>query len=74
MITWQNSLTLIDTLENLGKHFEAMLYPGERHSIGANVNAKGNHNRNEAYLFYYRYLLNKPMPKEFWEPKAKKGF
>jgi dipeptidyl-peptidase 4 len=70
----QNSLTLIDTLENLGKHFEAMLYPGERHSIGANVNAKGNHNRNEAYLFYYQYLLNKPMPKEFWEPKAKKSF
>lgn len=72
----QNSLTLIDTLENLGKHFEAMVYPGERHSIGSNVNAKGNHNRNEAYYFYYQYLLNKPMPKEFWEKDkpSKKSF
>lgn len=61
----QNSLTLIDKLENLGKHFEMMVYPGERHGIGANNMRKGQHNRNEAYAFYYQYLLNKPVPAEF---------
>jgi dipeptidyl-peptidase-4 len=61
----QNSLTLIDKLQNLGKHFEVMVYPGERHGIGGNNMRKGLHNRNEAYAFYYQYLLGKPMPAEF---------
>jgi dipeptidyl-peptidase-4 len=61
----QNSLTLIDKLQNLGKHFEFMVYPGERHGIGGANPAKGQHNRNEAYSFYYQYLLGKPMPAAF---------
>jgi dipeptidyl-peptidase-4 len=64
----QNSLALIDKLQNLKKHFEFMLYPGERHGIGATNRAKGEHNRTEAYNFYYKYLLQKPMPEIFWKP------
>ena len=58
----QNSIQLIDKLQDLGKHFEFMLYPGERHGIRQ---LKGIHNRMEAYRFYYKYLLNKPMPGDF---------
>jgi len=60
----QNSIQLINKLEDLKKHFEFMLYPGERHGVGA---AKGLHNRTEAYKFYYSNLLNKPMPEDFWK-------
>jgi dipeptidyl-peptidase-4 len=60
----QNSIQLINKLEDLKKHFEFMLYPGERHGIGG---AKGLHNRTEAYKFYYDNLLNKPMPTDFWK-------
>ena len=63
----QNSLVLVDKLQNLKKHFEFMLYPGERHGIGGNNRAKGEHNRTEAYTFYYQYLLKKPMPDQFWQ-------
>jgi dipeptidyl-peptidase-4 len=61
----QNSIQFINKLEDLKKHFELMLYPGERHGISA---AKGLHNRTEAYQFYYNNLLNKPMPADFWKP------
>ncbi|MEJ7737867.1 MAG: S9 family peptidase [Chitinophagaceae bacterium] len=63
----QNSIQLINKLQDLKKRFEFMLYPGERHSIGANNPVKALHNRLEAYRFYYQYLLNKPMPEIFWE-------
>ncbi len=62
----QNSIQLIDRLQDLQKHFEFMLYPGERHGIGRNKATKALHNRNEAYEFYYRHLLKKEMPAEFW--------
>ncbi len=64
----QNSLALIDKLQNLGKRFEFMLYPGERHGIGGTVALKGTHSRNEAYAFYYKNLLEKAMPQELWQP------
>lgn len=63
----QNSIQLINRLQDLNKHFELMLYPGERHGIGANNAAKASHNRLEAYNFFYKYLLNKPMPEDFWK-------
>lgn len=62
----QNSLQLINRLENLGKHFEFMAYPNERHGIGSNIPQKAIHNRNEAYSFFYNNLLNREMPSEFW--------
>jgi dipeptidyl-peptidase-4 len=66
----QNSLMLINKLQDLKKHFEFMLYPGERHGIGGNNPAKGLHNRTEAYQFYYEKLLLKPVPEVFWQPAA----
>lgn len=70
----QNSLTLINKLQDLGKHFEFMLYPGERHGIGGANAAKGSHNRMEAYKFYYQQLLNKPMPTDFSQPASPRAF
>jgi dipeptidyl-peptidase-4 len=67
----QNSTTLINKLQDLKKHFELMIYPGERHGIGG---LKGAHNRTEAYQFYYTNLLNRPMPAAFWEPSSQRGF
>jgi dipeptidyl-peptidase-4 len=57
----QNSIQLIDKLEELGKHFEFAIYPGGRHGWGG---AKAVHNRVEAARFYYRYLLEKPFPEQ----------
>jgi dipeptidyl-peptidase-4 len=67
----QNSIVLINKLQDLKKHFELMVYPGERHGISG---LKGVHNRYEAYKFYYQYLLQKPMPAIFWAPESQKGF
>jgi dipeptidyl-peptidase-4 len=55
----QNSIQLVDKLEDLNKHFEFMVYPGERHGWGG---PKGVHSRAEANRFYYQYLLGKPVP------------
>jgi dipeptidyl-peptidase 4 len=60
----QNSIQFINKLEDLKKHFEFMIYPGERHGIGG---AKGLHNRTEAFSFYYKNLLGKEMPESFWK-------
>ena len=57
----QNSIQLVDKLEDLGKHFEFMVYPGGRHGWGG---AKGVHSRVESARFYYQYLLEKPFPEE----------
>jgi dipeptidyl-peptidase-4 len=73
----QNSIQLIDKLQELGKHFEFMVYPNERHGIGANSQNKQLHNRNEAYRFIYQNLIGKPMPEQFWGQKgspARRGF
>jgi dipeptidyl-peptidase 4 len=68
----QNSIQFINKLEDQKKHFEMMLYPGERHGIGGN---KGQHSRLEAYKFYYDNLLGKPMPAKFWGvPTERRGF
>jgi dipeptidyl-peptidase-4 len=59
----QNTLQLIDKLENLKKHFELMIYPGGRHGFGG---PKATHLRNEAYRFYYKYLLEKEFPEKLF--------
>ncbi len=69
----QNSLVLVDKLQNLKKHFEFMLYPGERHGIGGVNPAKSAHNVTEARNFYYTQLLRKPIPAEFWQ-MVQRGF
>lgn len=60
----QNTLQFINILEDQKKHFELMIYPGERHGVAA---AKGVYSRTEAYSFYYKNLLEKPMPGAFWQ-------
>jgi dipeptidyl-peptidase 4 len=67
----QNSIVLINKLEDLKKHFEFMAYPGERHGF---TGLKAVHSRYEAYKFYYQNLLEKPMPAIFWAPENQKGF
>jgi dipeptidyl-peptidase-4 len=57
----QNNIQFIDKLEELKKPFEMMFYPGGRHGWGGN---KAIQQRNETTKFYYRYLLNKPVPAE----------
>jgi len=59
----QNSIQFVDKLENLGKHFEFMVYPGERH--GWRTSLKNRHSDNEMYRFIYRYLLEQPFPNGF---------
>jgi dipeptidyl-peptidase-4 len=56
----QNSIQLISALEDKGKEFEFMLYPGGRHGWGG---AKGVHFNNLKTKFIYKYLLEKPVPK-----------
>jgi dipeptidyl-peptidase-4 len=65
----QNSIQLIDTLQNLNRHFEFMVYPGERHGWGG---PKAGHLRMETYRFYYRTLLNKEFPEALFS-KVEQG-
>lgn len=67
----QNSIQLINKLEDLGKHFEMMIYPNERHGIGANKATKRTHLITENAIFYYQYLLGKPVPSFFWNTDKK---
>jgi dipeptidyl-peptidase-4 len=60
----QNSIQLVDTLQEMLKHFEFMVYPGARHGWGGN---KGTHTRSEAMRFYYRHLLEKPYPEDLFQ-------
>jgi len=60
----QNSIQLINALEDAKKHFEFMLYPGERHGWGG---VKAIHLRNENYRFYYKYLLEKEFPEDLFK-------
>ncbi len=60
----QNSIQLVNKFEDLNKHFEFMVYPGERHGWRGK---KARHSSMEAMRFYYRYLLEKPIPKELSE-------
>ncbi|MEW6511019.1 MAG: S9 family peptidase [Bacteroidota bacterium] len=60
----QNALRLVDTLEDLNKHFELLIYPGGRHGWGG---PKAIHSRNENYRFYYRYLIGKEFPDKLFQ-------
>lgn len=62
----QNSLQLVNALEDKGKHFEFMVYPGGRHGWGG---PKATHSRNESYRFYYKYLLEKEFPEALFNQK-----
>ncbi|MFP5080517.1 DPP IV N-terminal domain-containing protein [Pedobacter sp. JCM 36344] len=57
----QNTIQLIDKLQNANKHFELMIYPGSRHGFGV---TKAPHDKAERIRFYYLNLLDKPIPEE----------
>ncbi|RZK77682.1 MAG: S9 family peptidase [Pedobacter sp.] len=57
----QNTIQLVDKLQNANKHFELMIYPGGRHGWGGQ---KTPHDMAERFRFYYQHLLNKPVPAE----------
>ncbi len=59
----QNSIYLISRLEDEGKSFEFMLYPGGRHGWGG---AKAIHSRNEANSFWLRNFFGKE-----YEPESR---
>jgi dipeptidyl-peptidase 4 len=59
----QNSLRLIAALQDAKKHFEFMLYPGGRHGW-ANLKERWAHFNNERARYFYKYLLEKPVPME----------
>lgn len=52
----QNSIYLISRLEDEGKIFRFMLYPGGRHGWGG---AKATHSRNEEHSFWLKSFFNK---------------
>ncbi|MBC7892546.1 MAG: prolyl oligopeptidase family serine peptidase, partial [Sphingobacteriaceae bacterium] len=57
----QNSLQLADKLEDAGKHFEMMFYPGGKHGW---TGPKWQHFQTENNRFIYQNLLGKPLAKE----------
>jgi dipeptidyl-peptidase-4 len=58
----QNTLQLINLLEDLNKDFELMIYPGQRHGIGK---SKATHYFMETCNFVYRYMLDRKLPEAF---------
>jgi len=56
----QNSIQFVNALQNKGKDFEFMLYPGGRHGWGG---PQAGHFANLKTKFIYKYLLEKPVPK-----------
>jgi len=57
----QNSIQLIDKLQDLGKEFEMMLYPGERHGWRG---PKGQHLSKLSTRFWFENLLEKEFVEE----------
>ncbi|WP_316777273.1 S9 family peptidase [Pedobacter antarcticus] len=60
----QNTIQLIDKLQDANKHFELMIYPGGRHGW---ANTKGKHDFSERARFYYLNLLDKPVPADLFK-------
>ena len=58
----QNTIQLIDKLEDLNKDFELMLYPNGRHGIH---HPKRNHLTRESVQFWFRHFLGQELTEEF---------
>ena len=68
-VHFQNSLQLIDQLEKDHKDFELMIYPDGMHGYRGD---QGVHSSLQDYKFWYRYLLDQPLPdvlSEFFKKK-----
>ncbi len=55
----QNTMQLINALQNAGKQFDLMMYPGEFHGYRGK---KSVHSTTGDYIFWYRHLLEKDAP------------
>jgi len=62
----QNTIQLVGALQDAGKDFEMMLYPGGRHGW-SNLKERWMHFENEKTKYIYQYLLEKPVPEEILE-------
>jgi len=60
----QNSIQLINKLQDLNKNFEFMLYPGERHGWGGK---KARHSNQDNVRYIYKNMLEKQIPTEYLE-------
>lgn len=58
----QNSIQLINALQERRKSFELMLYPNQRHGI---TGSKAAHHTLETIRFIYENMLQKGLPAEF---------
>ena len=68
-VHFQNSLQLIDKLEQDHKDFELMIYPDGMHGYRGD---QGMHSSLQDYKFWYRYLLEQPLPDILFEFFKKK--
>ena len=62
----QNIIQLISKMEDLGKDFELMLYPGGRHGWGG---PKRVHSTREGVQFWFRHFLGKELDEEVGSKK-----
>lgn len=62
----QNIIQLISTMEDLGKDFELMLYPGGRHGWDG---PKRVHSTRESVQFWFRHFLGKELEEEVGSSK-----
>ena len=58
-VHFQNTLQLIDQLQKDHKDFELMIYPDGMHGYRGD---QGLHSSLQDYKFWYRYLLDQPLP------------
>ncbi|MCU0646124.1 MAG: S9 family peptidase, partial [bacterium] len=54
----QNTIQLVDKLQDLNKDFELMLYPNARHGVGF---PKRNHAIRENLEFWFQHFLGKKL-------------
>jgi len=64
-VHFQNSVQLINVLQDMHKNFELMVYPNQRHGI---TGSKTAHNFFETIRFIYHHMLKRELPKEFGNP------
>ena len=68
-VHFQNTLRLIDRLQQDHKDFELMIYPDGMHGYRGD---QGVHSSMQDYKFWYRYLLGQPLPDILFEFFKKK--
>ncbi len=63
-VHFQQTLQLVDTLQKQCKDFELMIYPQALHGYRG---AQGRHSGMQDYIFWYRHLLDSPLPDKLVE-------